>query len=123
MKELLALPTNNGVAHQETRMASCSSTIVNRFPRTIRHCQLKPLVNSFMARQQDTGRIFRPPSINRIRQNPTSSEAQLVLNVWTNVSTRLCVAEASCLLPLTRFCSFAPCVCSFSKSMSREIEF
>jgi hypothetical protein len=81
MKELLALPTNNGVAHQESKMASCSSTLVNRFPRTIRNCQLKPLVNSFMARQQDTGRIFRAPPINQIRINPTSGATHLAMNV------------------------------------------
>ncbi|GAQ82688.1 hypothetical protein KFL_001200125 [Klebsormidium nitens] len=83
-KELLALPTNNGVAHQEARMLRCSSSLVNQFPRTIRRCQLKPVVRQFMNSQEDTTRDFVPPELDRERQEPSQGEAQLHSNVYHN---------------------------------------
>lgn len=89
LRQLLALPSNNGQAHLEARRMSAPPAIVFLFPHSPRAVTIKQRVQAFVQTLPETRPRFAAPKPNRERAFPARSELDVQLDTYNQVSKLL----------------------------------
>jgi hypothetical protein len=85
LRQLLALPSNNGQAQLESRMKSTTSTVF-LFPHSLRAVTIKQCVQAFIETLPETRTGFEAPKLDRERAFPAQSELDVQVDMYKQVS-------------------------------------